>query len=83
MTWKTTKPTQIPADSVIQTPDVRLSVGPAHGTTPEQWQYLDMTFGAHSMRSHNECLETWPKEAIARARKALDDLETLLKGQDE
>ena len=57
----------------------QLSVGPGSG---RRWQHFTFSFGRHSEAAHEECLKTWPREAIALARKELDDLETLL-GENE
>lgn len=65
-------------DSTIECGPMRLSVHLAT-VRPEQWQHFALSFGSHSEASHEECLENWPREAIARARKVLDDFETLFK----
>ncbi len=43
-----------------------------------RWQYLSVCFSELSDASHEECLEIWGPIAIARARKALDELEAQL-----
>lgn len=39
------------------------------------WQYLNINAGAWTTRSTEDCLANWPREAIARIRQALDELE--------
>ena len=64
-------------NSTLEMGPVRMSIQP--GARPaEWWQFFIMDFGSHSNASREECLKTWPREAIARARKALDEFENLL-----
>ena len=84
MNWINETAPQPPRQSSIEHGALRLSVSP-HATDPsrEQWQWCIMSFGSHSKASHEECLESWPREAIALARKELDELETFLTEGDE
>lgn len=43
-----------------------------------RWQYFMLSFGTHSEEPSTVCLETWPREAIAEARRRLDELEAKL-----
>lgn len=63
-------------DSILEMGSVRMSVSAAKDE--KQWQFFVLDFGTHSNASHEECLKTWPREAIARARKELDEFENLL-----
>jgi len=42
------------------------------------WQWLSLDFGYHSENSMAECMQTWPREAIAKARAKLDEFEEFL-----
>ena len=79
MKWKTETPVKPEPQSHVSVGDpddveLRLTVVDMH-QVGRQWQYLAMSFGAHSNESHDACCVTWPAEAIARARKLLDELE--------
>ena len=63
-------------DSILEMGSVRIAVSAAKDE--KQWQFFIVDFGTHSNASHEECLKTWPREAIARARKTLDEFENLL-----
>lgn len=43
-----------------------------------RWQYFSIGFGRHTHDDPETLKTTWPREAIAKARKALDDLEAKL-----
>ena len=76
--WKSAPPRPHVAHSEIRSGPVSLSVIALADTDPRQWQFLSLTFGRHSTAPHTECLETWPREALALARQALDECEALL-----
>ncbi len=42
------------------------------------WLHFIISFGGSTTEPPEECRKTWPREAIARARKALDELEASL-----
>ena len=67
MTWE--------HDSTINKGPCHITVAPSSG---RRWRFFSMDFGSHSEASHEECLKTWPREAIARARAELDKFENLL-----
>ena len=68
------------ASSSLEIGSVRIAVSPANAE--KQWQFFILDFGTHSNASHEECLKTWPREAIARARKELDKLEHFLNEEE-
>ena len=42
----------------------------------EPWQHFSLSFGVFSKdRTFSECLRIWPREAIAEARRRLDEFE--------
>ncbi len=63
---------------VLQYGDVRLSVYFGPDGNGQLWQYCTVSFGEHSDRTIEECCEEWPREAIAKARAVLDELEAKL-----
>ena len=75
--WKLEPPQQPRNYSSSVCGDVRISIGDAHDD-PRQWQYIQVCCGRHSTASHDECRQTWPREAIAMARAALDEFEAKL-----
>ena len=45
----------------------------------EPWQHFSLTFWKFEKeRTFDECLRTWPREAIAEARRRLDEFEKKL-----
>ena len=45
----------------------------------EPWQHFSLTFGKFEKeRTFSECLADWPREAIAEARRRLDEFEAKL-----
>jgi len=60
---------------------VTISIQDASGDPTSRWQGLVMSLGAHTKRRASECLETWPREAIAKARAALDSFENSLENE--
>ena len=67
-------PDQPPPRLEFQHGPVQLSVGPA-ATSDHLWLSISLTLGKHSGAPREECLRTWPTEAITLARQALKDLE--------
>ena len=61
---------------------VKSSVGPVDVALTEDdnrtWQWFMLSFGSYNGHSRDDCCKTWPREAIARAREALDKLEATL-----
>jgi hypothetical protein len=51
--------------------DIRLSVN----LKDRHWQHFGISFGAFSEKTTDECKATWPREAIAEARRKLDEFE--------
>lgn len=83
MEWKNETPKPPKSKAVIDAGLIRLTVSESVDG-PERWQFFSLDFGDLSEASHEECLRTWPREAIARARKALDEFEANLnKGESE
>jgi len=72
--WDTIRPSQ-EHYSVLRPEQARFSVT---DRGDEQWQHFSMDFGEFSKASHDSCCVTWPAEAIALARAALDELEAKL-----
>jgi len=60
---------------------VTLSIDDASGDASRRWQGLVMSLGEHSTQPAIECLTTWPREAIAKAREALDSFEASLENE--
>ena len=81
MKWETRKTIPAPDESVIESGPIRVAVSPAYNNHSLRWQYFTVTLGHHSGASHAECLQTWPREAIAKARAALDEFEAELEGE--
>lgn len=75
--WHTEPPEPVAPRSVLWCGAIRLSIGPSQ-TSPALWQYLAMSFGAHTNRSADVSKEAWPREAIRMAREELDRLEEKL-----
>ena len=45
----------------------------------EPWQHFSLSFGVFAKNTtFDECLRTWPREAIAEARRRLDEFEAKL-----
>ena len=42
------------------------------------WQFISLSLGTFSSASQRECEKSWPVEAIALAREALDEFESKL-----
>lgn len=75
--WKTDKP-------VESTPS-KLSRGPITLTVDDsgdqQYQSMILHFGVLSQQSREECLASWPREAIRLAREHLDRFEARMQEQ--
>ncbi len=81
MQWtdKTPEPAPLPHSCMKSgdlNPDLELTVRPA--SNERQWQYFLLSFGYHTNRPHEECLEKWPREALELARKKLNEFEAQL-----
>jgi hypothetical protein len=85
MKWETEQITQPPVRKSITHGPIMLSVSANDSSHGAWWKYLSMTFGKFSDQSLAQCLDAWPREAIALAREALDKLEATLREerQDE
>ena len=53
--------------------DFRLTVD---ATSKRIWQHFSLTFGV--FREATECKATWPREAIAEARRRIDEFEAAI-----
>ena len=75
--WKTEVPEPRALRSEMNYKNLTLSISPAnhHGHPDELWQWISLSLGEHREASMGACQETWPKEAIALARKLLDEFE--------
>ncbi len=72
--WKQKQPDPHPEDeSKLDLGDISLSVSPREDDT--QFQGLSMSIGRNTERSHKECVDNWPSEALYLARTALNRLE--------
>lgn len=59
--------------TTIETKDALLTIsGDGDG---RQWQHFLLSFGVHADASHDACVHEWPREAIHRARRMLDEME--------
>jgi hypothetical protein len=79
--WQPPTPIPQPNELELRHGPIRLWVGPADGTDELIYQSFSLNFGRHSSASQEQCLESWPAESIALARKALDGLEAYLESQ--
>lgn len=60
---------------------IRMSVSDAESDPNKRWQHFQFSFGESSPNSIDECKATWPREALALARKALDEFEATLEAE--
>ncbi len=74
--WKYPEPNPPLPEAKIRFGDVHLTVKPSDNAT--QWLGMSLCCGRFSDSSHEECLESWPREVLKLARKALDDFEAKL-----
>ena len=44
----------------------------------KRWQYFTISFGENTDCAYQECIAKWPRKAIARVRKLLDEVEAQL-----
>lgn len=73
--WKTVeRPVILTAEWNVG--DIRLSINPLDDH--RRSQHFGLTFCQFTEADTNSCLETWPREAIALARKKLDEFESRL-----
>ena len=79
MKWETKQPVMpaVPYQMGEYGP-VTLTVSPAQSGDGTVWQHLMLSFGVHTERSAEACLQTWPREAIVAARAQLDEFERCL-----
>lgn len=75
MNWEQTPPASRPRVQLNTKPCFSVTVAD-HAT--HRWQHFLLEFGSHSLESNEQCQQTWPREAIAEARRRLDDLESRL-----
>ncbi len=78
--WKHPKPEPPLPEAEIKFGDLCLRVVPNNTST--RWQSLLMTFGKFSDQTHEECLKSWPREALRLAKKALFDFEAALEAEE-
>ena len=62
---------------------LRLQVSPAQHRGDEQWQHCSISFGRFSNVTMEDCCQTWPREAIAEARRILNEFESTLQDRIE
>ena len=76
MNWET-DPIEVPRERTCVTlGDMRFSLlQSGDGVT---WQHFSLTFGHHTADTDEQCKSTWPREAIAEARKRIDAAERSL-----
>jgi hypothetical protein len=81
MKWEVESP-KTEVASVTYLGDVRLSVsGPTDdGKT---WQHFSLSFGAFDAGTPEECRQTWPREAIAEARRLLELAEAAINEEQQ
>ena len=74
--WETEEPTpQVPRIKLDHGP-LTLSITPGNHHNPnELWQWVSVSLGKHTTASRLSCRGTWPREAIALVREALDKFE--------
>ena len=76
MKWK--EETQEPKEHSVVMED-GLAMRLAVDNDKEPWQHFSLTFGKFEKeQTFDECLRTWPREAIAEARRRLDEFEAKL-----
>jgi hypothetical protein len=69
--------TEIPRSrNALEVGPVCLSVSQEEGE--QTWQHLCISFGYFNAGTPEECLESWPRVAIEKAREALDRFEDTL-----
>ncbi len=78
--WKHPDPDPPGLESEAKYGNVRLLV---REDSQRQWQSVILCFGRFSEQTHEECLESWPREALKLARTALDEFEAQLPEADE
>ena len=78
--WKSPEQPKIPArEANIRQGEFFLNLEEQDGG--EVWQYVMWSTGKHSRNAFEECLSTWPREAIAKCREALNELEAKLENE--
>ena len=78
MEWEFRQPEPNPISSILEFGPIRLSIAPAEKDPRRLWQHLMLTVGQHTTAEPLECMREWPREAISRARRALDEFEAKL-----
>uniref|UniRef100_A0A6M3L6S1 Uncharacterized protein n=1 Tax=viral metagenome TaxID=1070528 RepID=A0A6M3L6S1_9ZZZZ len=81
MKWRTKTPPARPYD-VLESGPVRLSISDAEGNPSLRWKYCTLTLGYHTSANYEKCLRDWPREALAKARAALDQFEAEIGGEE-
>ena len=82
MKWELHKPEPKVPFRVLEIGGVRLTISDACDDPTQRWQYLSFTVGRHTRDSMDQCMEKWPREALAHAQAALDEFEAAL-AEDE
>ena len=68
----------------VKEPDVKqvYRVGPVTlfitDDKDQRWKYFTLSFGEFTTDNVEDCEALWPREALAQARKALDEFEATL-----
>ena len=79
MNWTQEEPTPREQTILLRREDILLSVDGAD----RHWQHFMLSFGVFSEATTEECKATWPREAIAVARRKLDEFEEAIAGPRE
>ena len=78
MQWETQEPELKPPVCVMDRGPIRLTVSDAYRDPLRRWQHLHLHVGQHTTMHADDCLRSWPREALAMARLALDEFEAKL-----
>lgn len=80
LNWVDETPERHQKEMVIE--DDKISVRVKFNEGQEPWQHMLMSFGEFGAdRSLDDCLDSWPLEAIAIARSHLDRFEAMIRAQ--
>ena len=75
--WKTETPPEPHTKSVLTCGELRLAIW-KDADDEQTYQHAHLSVGQFSDASHEECLKTWPREAIRLIREQLNKLEAEL-----
>ena len=77
MEWENEKPKPTSERSTLDGDDIRITIE-RKVSEDRNWQYFGLVFSEYSQRDHEACQMQWPRQAIATARKRLDEFEAEL-----